>query len=88
VTDLLDRIAVRTPCGRCGGAYDVTLRQVLAAQDQMHEGCLVADERDCPPLTYSPLADRRSVEAFAAAWEQLVRHVERGGRSIQILGGR
>jgi hypothetical protein len=86
MTDLLDRVAVRTPCGRCGGAYDVTLRQVLAAQVQMHEGCLVADERDCPPLTYSPLADRATVEAFAAAWEQLVGHVERGGRAVRILG--
>jgi hypothetical protein len=86
MTDLLDRIAVSTPCGRCGGAYDVTLRQILAAQDQMHEGCLVADERDCPPLTYSPLADRASVQAFAAAWELLVRQVERAGRSVQILG--
>jgi hypothetical protein len=88
MTDLLDRIAVRTPCGRCGGAYDVTLRQILAAQDQMHEGCLVADERDCPPLTYSPLADRATVEAFAETWERLVRHVEQHGRSLRILGAR
>lgn len=82
--DLLDCIAVATACGRCGGTYEVTLRQVLAAQDQLHEGCMVNDERECPPLTYGPLADRASVEKFAAAWQALVRQVENEGRALRL----
>jgi hypothetical protein len=57
-TEIFDRTAVDAPCGACQGSYRVTLGLVALSQDLMDEGCTVHDERECPPLGYSRLADR------------------------------
>lgn len=57
-TEMLDRTRFDAPCGACEGHYPATLGQVALAQDLMDEGCTAHDERECPPLSYSQLADR------------------------------
>lgn len=86
--DILDHVAVSTPCGACGGRYDVTLRQILLSQELLHEGCPVQHERDCPPLVYGPLADRAAVGAFRDAWDRLADQIRRSGGELTLLGGR
>lgn len=83
--DILDHVAVSVPCGACEGRYDVTLRHVLLAQDMMHEGCPVHDDRECPPLFYAPLATCRAIDELRRAWTALAEETRRSGWELTLL---
>ena len=54
--DILDEVAVSVPCASCGGHYPVTLRQVLVAQDLLHEDCPAQREAEWLTTAYAGLA--------------------------------
>jgi hypothetical protein len=83
--DILDHVAVSVPCGACGGRYPVSLRHILLAQDMLHEGCPVCDERECPPLSYAPLATRQAIDAFERAWTALAHETRSAGWELTLL---
>lgn len=86
--DILDSVAVSVPCGACEGRYDVTLRHILLAQDMMHAGCPVPDERECPPLTYAPLGTRQAIGELRRAWNELARETQHAGWELTMLRSR
>jgi hypothetical protein len=84
--DILEHVAVSVPCSACGDRYSVTLRHVLLAQNLMHEGCPVHDDRECPPLVYAPLAASPAIEALRVAWTGLAEQVRQAGWELTLLG--
>lgn len=82
--DILDQAAVSVPCAVCGGRYEVTLRHILLAQQMMHDGCPVHDERECAPLVYAPLATRSAIGALQRAWTALAAEAGRSGWELTL----
>ncbi len=82
--DILRHVSVSVPCPACGQHYGVTLRQVLLSQQMLHEGCPVANETECPQVTYSALADETALREFERAWKRIVGAVETSGLELQL----
>jgi hypothetical protein len=82
--DLLQQIAVRVPCTTCGQSYEVSLRHVLLSQGMLHEGCPVATETECPPLSYAGLANEAALLQFELAWSRLVDQVRAAGFDLTV----
>ncbi len=80
---LLDLVAIRLPCGACGGEYEVPLRDVAASQRMLHEGCPVTEATECPPLAQAGLAPAELLERLQSDWEQLEESARRmAGRLV------
>jgi hypothetical protein len=77
--DLLQHVGVLVPCATCGQHYTVNLRDVLASQEMIHEGCPVCREPACQPLSYAALADEGAAREFERAWIQLLAKVRTAG---------
>ena len=82
--DLLRRVVVRVPCVACGRDYGVTLRQVLLAQQLVHQGCPARHEPECPPATYARLADKDALHDFDERWWRLVDKVRSAGFELSV----
>ena len=82
--DLLEYVAVRVPCASCGQHYAVSLRQVLLAQDMLHEGCPVCTETECLPLTYAALANEDALRDLERSWSRLVERVHAAGFDLTV----
>lgn len=82
--DLLRRVAVRVPCPQCAGHYGVTLRQILLAQQLVHQGCPARHEPECPPVIYAGLADKDALEEFSECWWRLVDRVQSAGFEVSL----
>ena len=82
--DLLQFVAVRVPCAACRQPYEVSLRQVLLSQDLLHDGCTVAADTECLPLTYASLANEDALRAFEHSWSRLLEVVRRTGFDLTV----
>lgn len=82
--DLLRRVVVQVPCVACGHYYGVTLRQVLLAQQLVHQGCPARHEPECPPVIYSKLADEDALHEFDQSWWRLVDRVRSAGFELSL----
>ncbi len=82
--DLLQYVAVRVPCAACNQHYEVSLRQVLLSQDLLHDGCPVAADPECLPLTYASLANEDALRTFERSWSQLLDRVRRTGFDLTV----
>jgi hypothetical protein len=80
--DILDEVAVSVPCASCGGHYPVTLRQVLVAQDLLHEDCPAQREAEWLPTAYAGLANEAAVRELDRAWQRISRQVESSGLTL------
>ncbi len=85
--NILETIAVRIPCERCGGTYDVPLSDVLLSHRMLHEGCPVREETECPPLTQSRLFQQAALEAFANAWALIEQQARAAGGTLVLMRG-
>ncbi|MFO0982309.1 MAG: hypothetical protein U1E76_11330 [Planctomycetota bacterium] len=84
--DLLNAASVKLPCDACGG-YEVTLRQILASHEVLHDGCCCArDESECAPRSYARVLDRETVEQLERAWRHLEDEVRRMGGEVLASG--
>lgn len=83
--DILDAVAVTLPCSSCLGQYEVTLKQVVLSHQMLHEGCPVSDERECPPLSWSHIADEELAHEFQSIWSRLEDRVHKAGGELKLL---
>ncbi len=79
--NILDSIAVRLPCRRCGEEYEVPLRDIVLSHAMLHEGCPVLEESECPPLAQSKLIGLGPLEDLQYIWDRLE-------ESARAAGGR
>jgi hypothetical protein len=84
--DILKHVAVTVPCVSCGQHYAVTLRQILLAQDMMHEGCPSCADTECLPLVYANFANEEAVRQFEQSWVRLMQMVKQTGFDVALCG--
>lgn len=82
--DLLQEIAILVPCAACGQHYTVCMRDVLASQQMLHDGCPVCSETECLPLTYATLANESALREFDQSWSRLSSQVRAAGFDLTI----
>jgi len=82
--DILEAVAVAIRCSACSGEYEVPLKQVLLSHQMLHDGCPVSDERECPPLPWSHLADEQLVRDFQNIWSRLEERVSKAGGELTL----
>ena len=84
--DILEAVAVAIRCNACSGEYQVPLKQVLLSHQMLHDGCLVSDERECPPLHWSHIVDEQLVCEFQNIWSRLEEGARQAGGELTLLG--
>lgn len=84
--DILSVAAIRLPCSWCGESYEVPLRDILLSHKIMHEGCPVAEETECPPVSQARLASEWAVKALDQAWRRLERRAAADGGELVLIG--
>ncbi len=84
--DILDAISVSLRCPRCGALYEVPLKNIRAAQEQLHLGCPVEMTEDCPQLFWGSLADEGDLQALRDAWNRLDARVRSQSGQLVIHG--
>jgi hypothetical protein len=77
----LDDLGLELPCAQCGGVYRLPLKSVALSHRMLHDGCPVADERECPPVFYGPLVEASLLVELEALLGKL-------GQQAQGAGGR
>jgi hypothetical protein len=85
--DILEIVAIEIPCSACGGRYEVTLKQIAASQEMLHEGCPVQVESECPPLVYSGLVDRELVHELQRVWLRLEEEARGASGELKLRCG-
>ncbi|HJT68629.1 MAG TPA: hypothetical protein VJ731_00440 [Terriglobales bacterium] len=83
--DILDSVVVMMPCCSCSQQYGVTLKQALLSQEMLHDGCPVSDERECPPLYWSHVADERLARELQDVWQRLEERAAKIGGELKLL---
>lgn len=85
--DILDAVAIRLPCKRCGQAYEVPLHDVLISHNIMKHGtCSISWETECPPLAQMFLAEDEDVVALQSAWKRLQERAQKDGGELVLTG--
>lgn len=84
--DILEAVAVTMPCASCSGHYEITLKQALLSHQMLHEGCPVSDERECPPLYFSHVADEQLARELQNLWGRLEDRARKAGGELTLLG--
>ena len=82
--DVLRAVAVRLPCPQCGQRYEVTLAQILAAQEALRHECLARGEVECEPLFHAPLLAHDLIEEFREVWGRLDAAARAQGSELRI----
>jgi hypothetical protein len=85
--DILEFVAIETPCVACGGRYEVTLKQVALSQKMLHEGCPIRVETECPPLAQSGLVDQELIQELQSIWGRLEEKVRGTGGELKLRRG-
>lgn len=84
--EILDTVAIRLPCRRCGQAYEVPLRDVLMSHKIMkHRACSIPQETECPPLAQIFLAEEEDVVALQSAWKRLQERAQKDGGELVLM---
>ncbi len=84
--DILDYVAIRLPCRRCGQKYDVPLRDVHISHAIMeHGGCPVAEDTECPPIAQIWLAEDDDVVALQRTWRRLQERAEKDSGELVLM---
>ena len=84
--DILSVAAIRLPCSRCGGSYEVPLRDILLSHQIMHEGCPAPVETECPPVFQSRLASESAIKALGRVWRRVERRAAADGGELVLSG--
>lgn len=82
--DVLKAVAVELPCNQCGQRYQVTLGQILLAQQALGHDCLARGESECEPLFEAGLLGKDLITAFLDAWTRLEARARAAGGALLV----
>lgn len=79
-------LGLELPCVQCGQTYRLPLKTVMLSAQMMHEGCPLADERECVPVFYDGLVDAALVRELGEILKRLARQAGGSGGRVVMLG--
>lgn len=81
--DIEKDVAIELPCSECGGTFQVSLGQVLNAQEGMRHECLARADTECPGMHLAGLVDRAALESLVSSWHAIQQQARaEGGRLV------
>lgn len=81
----LDDLGLELPCAQCGNFYRLPLKTVTISRQMLHEGCPLADERECAPLFYGSLLAAVLVNAPGDTLAQLGKQARGADGRVVLL---
>jgi hypothetical protein len=82
--NILDSLVLEVSCPSCQQRYEVSIANVLEAQEMLNEGRACRSETECPPLYLGALLDQDDVRELQEAYMRLAAQAENRGASLHL----
>lgn len=84
--DILDIIGIRLPGATPDQFYEVPLRDILMSHDMLEQqGCVGAQETECPPIFQVFLANSDDIAQLQQAWQRLEERARKDGGELVLI---